>query len=213
MEKVLTDYKVKEEKDLYKGFIDLKELTITNGEDEFTREILTVPSSVAAIVYDTKKDKYLFVEQYRAGVGGIMVEIVGGAMDEGEKAEQAIKREIMEEIGYRVDFISHIKDFYLTPGRATEVTSLFYCEVSEKVNDGGGVDYDEIINTVEVSKLGLGGKIFFQDPSKPSKEHEETDIPYQLIDAKSLVAVMWLENSNVLKDMAEVITQAKLRSF
>jgi hypothetical protein len=37
--------------------------------------------------------------------------------------------------------------------------------------------------------------------------------PYQLIDAKSLIAVMWFEKSNVLRDMAEVITQAKLRSL
>jgi hypothetical protein len=37
--------------------------------------------------------------------------------------------------------------------------------------------------------------------------------PYQLIDAKSLIAVMWLENSNTLRDMADVITQAKIRSL
>jgi len=37
--------------------------------------------------------------------------------------------------------------------------------------------------------------------------------PYQIIDAKTLIAVMSLENSNVLKDMADVITQAKLRSL
>jgi len=37
--------------------------------------------------------------------------------------------------------------------------------------------------------------------------------PYQLIDAKSLIAVMWLENSNTLRDMSEVITQSKLRSL
>jgi hypothetical protein len=37
--------------------------------------------------------------------------------------------------------------------------------------------------------------------------------PYQLIDAKSLIAVMEIENNNTLKNMSEVITNAKLRSL
>ena len=107
------------------------------------------------------------------------------------------------------------KDFYLNPGRDTNITSLFYCEVSEKVNDGGGIG-DEKISTVEIEKLGLGGRIFIEDPSNPNMEvgvEQTMKPPYQIIDAKTLIAVMWLENSNVLKDMADVITQAKIRSL
>ena len=155
------------------------------------------------------------MEQYRAGADGLMVEVVGGAIDKGEKAEEAAKREVMEETGYKVDYINHVKDFYLTPGRANEVTALFYCEVSERVTEDLG-DGDEIISIVEVEKLGLGGKIFIEDPSNPQMEagvESQMKPPYQLIDAKSLIAVMWLENSNTLRDMADVITQAKIRSL
>jgi nudix-type nucleoside diphosphatase (YffH/AdpP family) len=215
MENVITDYKVKETKKLYDGFIKLEEVTISNGDKEITREVIKTCNSVTAIIYDTVKKKYIFIEQYRAGAEGVMVEVVGGAIDEDEKPEQSIKREIMEETGYKVDYVSHAKDFYLTPGRANDIVSLFYCEVSEKVNDGGGIG-DEDISIIEVEKLGLGGRIFLEDPSNPNMEEgvEKTmKPPYQIIDGKTLIAVMWLENSNILKEMADVITQAKIRSL
>jgi len=215
MENVVTNYGIKDRKTVYKGFSKLDELTINDGDKEYTREILILQNAVAAIIYDTVKKKYIFVEQYRAGADGIMVEVVAGGIDEGEKPEQAIKREIMEETGYKVDFVKHISDFYSSPGRTNELTSLFYVEVSERVNEGGGIG-DEKISIVEVEKLGLNGRLFLQDPMQTEmKLGVENNMvpPYQLIDAKSIIAVMWLEKSNVLKDMADVITQAKLRSL
>ncbi len=216
MEKnVITDYKIKHREDVYNGYVKLEKLTITNGEEEFKREIITTDNSVAAIIKDTVKNKYIFVSQYRAGSEGLMVEIVQGKIDEGEKPEEAIKREIMEETGYKVDYTNHLKDFYVLPGRTNEITSVFYVEVSEQVNEGGGIG-DENITIVEAETLGLGGRLFFEDPMnvemKVGEEHKMKP-PYQLIDSTSLIAVMVLENSNVLKDMADVITQAKLRSM
>ena len=211
MENVITDYKVKETKELYDGFIKLEEVTITNGEKETSREVIKAPNSVAAIIYDTIKEKYIFIQQYRAGADGMMVEVAGGVMEEGEKHEQSIKRKIMEETGYKVDSVSHAKDFYLTPGISNDVVSLFYCEVSEMVNEGDGE-----ISIIEVEKLGLGGRIFLEDPLNPKMEEgvEYTmKPPYQIIDAKTLIAIMWLEYSNILKQMAEVITQSKIRSL
>jgi ADP-ribose pyrophosphatase len=215
MENVITNYSVKDRKTLYDSFSKIEELTISDGEKETKREILKTPDCVAAIIFDTVKKKYIFVEQYRAGAEGVMVEVVAGSVDKGEKHEQAIKREIMEETGYKVDFTNHISDFYTSPGRTTEIISLFYCEVSERVNKGGGIG-DENISIVEVEKLGLNGRLFFDDPTGFNMEvGKESKMmpPYQLIDAKSLIAVMWFEKSNVLRDMAEVITQAKLRSL
>ena len=153
MEKnVITDYEVKDKKELYNGFVKLNEVTITDGDSEFTREVIDTTNSIAVVIYDTEKKKYIFVEQYRAGADGLMLEVVAGAIDVGETQEEAAKREIMEETGYKVDIINHIKDFYITPGRANEIVSLFYCEVSERVNDGGGIG-DENIGIVEVEKI------------------------------------------------------------
>jgi nudix-type nucleoside diphosphatase (YffH/AdpP family) len=212
---VLVDYKITERETVYDGYVKMEKVTITKGDKEIKREILKMGNSVSAIIKDTVKNKYIFVSQYRVGAEGLMVEIVAGKIDAGEKPEEAIKREIMEETGYKVDYMDHLKDFYTSPGRTDEIMTVFYVEVSEKVNDGGGIG-DEEIGIVEVEMLGLGGRLFFEDPLKTEiKLGEENNFkaPYQIIDAKTLVAVMAMENSNVLKGMADVITQAKLRSL
>ncbi len=212
---VIVDYEIIDKKEVYDGYSKVEEVTIKNGEKEIKREILKIGNGVGAIIKDTVKNKYIFVSQYRPGAEGLMVEIVAGKIDEGEKPEEAIKREVMEETGYKVDSINHLQDFYTCPSRLDEIISVFYIEVSEKINEGGGIG-DESITVVEVDMLGLGGRIFFEDPLKTeikANEEHKVEPPYQLIDAKSLIAVMSLENSNVLKDMADVITQAKLRSL
>lgn len=212
---VIIDHEITDKKTVYEGYGRVEEVTIKNGDKEVKREVLHIGNGVGAIIKDTTKNKYIFVSQYRAGAEGLMVEIVAGKIDEGEKPEEAIKREIMEETGYKVDYISHLKDFYTCPSRLDEVITIFYAEVSEQINEGGGID-DEEISIVEVEKLGLGGRLFFEDPinmeMKVGEEHKIKP-PYQVIDAKTLIAVMSLENSNILKDMADVITQAKLRSL
>lgn len=211
---VLMNTKIVDTEVLYNGYTKLEKLTIDNGENVVTREVLRMGNSVCAIIKDTIKDKYIFVSQYRPGVDGVMVEIVAGQIDDGEKPEESIKREIMEETGYKVDTISHIKDFYTSPGRTDEIMSLFYVEVGEKINQGGGVDEGELIEIVEVSHIGLGGKLFFSDPfDLDFSGQEKIMAPYQLIDAKSIISVMWLENSNLMKDMSQVITNAKLKSL
>ena len=215
MENVIRDYQVTERKTVYDGYTKVEEITINDGEKDIKREVLKTGNCVSAIIKDTVKNKYIFVSQYRPGAEGMMLEIVAGKMDEGEKPEQTIKREIMEETGYKVDFTKHIMDFYTSPGRTNEVMSLFYIEVSEKVNDGGGIG-DENIEVVEVEALGLGGKLFFDDFTNPNFQANEEKLykpPYQIIDAKTLIAVLYMENNNVLKDMADVITNAKLRSL
>lgn len=214
-ENVFIDYEVVNKELVYDGHTKVEELTIKNENGEIKREVVKIGNGVAAVIKDTVKNKYIFVSQYRAGAEGLMVEVVAGKIDEGEKPEEAIKREIMEETGYKVDYLNHLKDFYTCPSRLDEIISVFYAEVSEQVNEGGGIG-DEKISIVEVEMLGLGGRIFFEDPLKTEiKMGEEHKVkpPYQIIDAKTLIAVMVLENSNVLKDMADVITQAKLRSL
>lgn len=213
-ENVLTNYEITNKELVYEGISKIENLTISEGDKEYKREVIRYGNSVSAIIKDTVKNKYIFVEQYRPATEGLMVEVVSGMIDEGEKPEQAVKREIMEETGYKVDYIDHIADFYLTPGRCDEICSLFYVEVSEQVHEGGGIG-EENIKIVEVEKLGLNGKIFFKDPFAPLEEGEETKImpPYQLIDARSIIAISYVENGNTLKSMSDVITQAKLRSL
>ena len=194
----------------YDGYFKVNKHTIKDGDKEYTREVFDRGNSVAGIVYDTVKEKYLFTKQWRPGAEGDMIEIVAGSMDiEGEKPEEALKREIVEEMGYKVDLINHLKDFYTSPGGTSEVVSLFYVEVSERIGDGGGTD-NENIELVEVDYLGPVGTLFW---NMDIENDGQMIPPYQLIDAKSIVAVSMVEVNRILGDMADVLTQAKMRSL
>jgi ADP-ribose pyrophosphatase len=209
MENVVMDGpEITDKKTVYDGYFKVEEYQIKDGDKEYTREVWERGNAVAGIVYDTVKEKYLFTKQWRAGADGDMIEVVAGSLDvEGEKPEEALKREIIEEMGYKVDSMNHLKDFYVSPGGTTEIISLFYVEVSEKIGEGGGID-NENIEVIEVDYLGAMGTLFFE----PDEDGNMLP-PYQLIDAKSIIAVSMLEVDRILGDMANVLTQARMRSM
>lgn len=143
------------------GYYKLEELTIKQKQNNIIkREFLTNKDGVAAIVYNTEIDKYIFVSQWRPCSERNMVEIVAGSIEDGETPNEAIKKEILEEVGYKVDKIKKINSFYVSPGTVQEKVHLFFVAVSEKLNDGGGkkeeqeeldviyYDYDEVINMI-----------------------------------------------------------------
>jgi ADP-ribose pyrophosphatase len=201
------EYEVIKREEKYSGKFKIEELTIKQGDKEFKSEVFNRGNSVAALVYNTETKKYLFTEQYRAGADGLMIEIVAGKMEEGEKTQDSIKREIVEELGYKSDKIVHITDFYLSPGGSTEIMALFYVEVSEKISDGGGIE-GENIRVVEVEDLGLNGNLFFEFP-----EDGDVTPPYKLIDAKSLMAVNWFVQGKMMKSIWETVSDFKMKSL
>ena len=130
----------------YKGFISVDEITIkTRSGKEVKREVMVRKDAVSAVVFDTKKKMFVFVSQLRPGSNSEILEIVAGTLDiDGEDPRDAMEREIDEEIGYKTDSIILIDECYMSPGGSTEVITIYYCEVSEKKHDGGGLEYEDI---------------------------------------------------------------------
>jgi len=101
--------------------------------------------SVAAIVYHRDYKRLLFLRQFRyptydKGPGWI-TEVVAGMQERDEPAEEALKREILEETGYEASPIEPIATFYVSPGGSSERIVLFYVEVTSanKTGRGGGL--------------------------------------------------------------------------
>lgn len=206
MEEVI-DYKIVNRENKYSGKFKIEEVTVQKGDEQFKTEVFDRGNSIGALVYNTETKKYIFTEQYRAGAEGLMIEIVAGKIDEGEKPQDAVKREIAEEVGYKVDTMLHITDMYLSPGGSKEVMALFYVEVSEKIGEGGGIE-GENIRVVEVEDLGMSGNLFFEIP-----ENGMITPPYKLIDAKSIVAVNAHVQSKMLRDLWKTMSDYKMKSL
>ena len=62
-------------------------------------EILVNPDTVAVVALTTRDDVIL-VAEYRPGPEQVLLELPGGAVDEGETPSEAAARELLEETGY-----------------------------------------------------------------------------------------------------------------
>jgi nudix-type nucleoside diphosphatase (YffH/AdpP family) len=143
--------------------------------------------SVAAIVFNADTQHVILVNQFKyptydKGPGWIS-EVVAGILEESESPEDAIRRELIEEIGYRSRRLRHISTFYVSPGGTSERIILFYAEVTneDRIGSGGGVEAEgENIRLVELSLSDLHSAL------------ESNDI----VDAKTLVGALWLQQEN-----------------
>jgi ADP-ribose pyrophosphatase len=143
--------------------------------------------SVAAVVLNEDTQRILLTNQikyptFEKGPGWIS-EIVAGVVERDELPEQAIRREILEELGYRARDLTYVSTFYVSPGGTSERIILYSTRVrnADKVQAGGGLDSeDEDIKLVEIPLNDLNNVL----------QREEIQ------DAKTLVGLMWLMNES-----------------
>lgn len=145
---------------IYKEFLSLFDFTIlTKSGDKVSRLFVTRESdtlssdAVAALVYNRKKDKYIFVKQFRMGTNSELLEVPAGCLEKNEDPKICMKREIEEETGYKTDSIEELGAFYVSPASFAEKIYMYYVEVSEQISKGGGVeDEHEEIEIVEMNR-------------------------------------------------------------
>ena len=132
----------------YAGFFRLEKYWLThtlyNGgwSEEICRELFVRGQCVAVLLYDPHTDKVVLIEQFRAGAilnpdKAWLIEIVAGAIEEGETAVDVAHREALEEAGCIIQELRVISEFYTTPGGAAERITLFCGKVdSTKIVEG-----------------------------------------------------------------------------
>jgi ADP-ribose pyrophosphatase len=116
-------------------------------EDYFVRE-----SRGYVIVFAiTASGEVVLVRQYKHGIGKTLLELVAGAIDEGEEPRQTAIRELAEETGYTAESIEHVRSFITDPTNADTVAHLFLARGACK---SGDQDLDATENiTVELTSL------------------------------------------------------------
>lgn len=141
------DVSILEEVPLYRGFFSLTRVrlkhTLYRGgwSGEIERELFHRGRCVAVVPYDPVTDHVVLIEQFRIGALGSgrhpwLVEIVAGAVEEGETPEEVAHREADEEAGCAIRELLPIYEFYTTPGGCSERLSL-YCGIVDASELGG----------------------------------------------------------------------------
>lgn len=142
--------------------------------------------SVAILVYNTTTKKIVLINQFRYPTyqkgDGWITETIAGMVDHEESPEQTARRETKEETGLDIQAFEPIATFYPSPGGSSERIFLYYSEVSgeeAKYEATGGLLHEgEDIKVVELSL----------------KEALEKIRSGEIMDAKTILGIYWLEN-------------------
>jgi 8-oxo-dGTP pyrophosphatase MutT (NUDIX family) len=104
-------------------------------EDYYVRE-----SRGYVIVFAlTPERQVVLVRQYKHGIGKVLLELIAGAIDEGEDPAQTAARELAEETGYAAPSIEYVRSFITDPTSANTIAHLFfardaYCAGSQQLD-------------------------------------------------------------------------------
>jgi ADP-ribose pyrophosphatase len=127
----------------------LKHTLFAGGwSEEIIRELFVRGSCVAVLLYDPATDQVVLIEQFRAGAiirpeRAWLVEIVAGAVEENETAEEVAYREALEEAGCAIQQLIQIYEFYTTPGGCSERITLFCGRIDSSLVGGiCGLDHE-----------------------------------------------------------------------
>jgi ADP-ribose pyrophosphatase len=101
---------------------------------------------------------WILVEQPRAAVGGMCLELPAGLVgDHGDGAtiEDTAVRELEEETGFTAESIRRLGDYHASPGMLSESFTLVRAEGVRRIGEGGGVPGEEEIIVHLVPKANL----------------------------------------------------------
>jgi ADP-ribose pyrophosphatase len=109
---------------------------------EISREVFERGQAGGVLMYDPRRDEVVLIRQFRAGAYAAghhpwVWEVVAGIIEEGETAEQMIRRESVEEANLEVGELLPIASVMLTPGACSESCQVFLGRVDS--SKAGGV--------------------------------------------------------------------------
>jgi ADP-ribose pyrophosphatase len=125
--------------------VRLEELRFSYNGAEFRADRVAFGSSVA--VLPVLDDGSVILErQWRPAINSWVLEAPAGRIEEGETPEEAARRELEEETGYKASRLTKAYEAYVSPGYSDEVQHGFIAEGLSRV--GQRLDPGEVIRLV-----------------------------------------------------------------
>jgi nudix-type nucleoside diphosphatase (YffH/AdpP family) len=176
-----------DEKTLSSGWTRLSDFQIdytdSDGETHrLQREVYHRTPAATILLYDLKRDTVVLVRQFRLPVylhdePAWIIEAPAGLLD-GDEPEAAIRREAMEETGFRIRDMRFLFKAYSSPGSSMELLHFFAASIdtTDRVSNGGGLAEEH--EDIEVLEVPL---------SKAMTMIEQGEI----VDAKTIILLQW----------------------
>ncbi len=103
------------------------EVALPNGKSS-RREYVSHNGGVCCAAL-TAQNELVFVSQYRYAYGQVVTELPAGKLEAGENPDDAVRRELLEEVGAVSTRWRSMGKLYPTPGYCSEVIHLYACRI------------------------------------------------------------------------------------
>lgn len=123
-----------------------------------SREVYDRGNGAVILLYNKENQTVILTKQLRIPTyfnqnpSGMLIEACAGSLDK-DDPDTCIKKEALEEVGYKIDTVEKIFESYMSPGAVTEILYFYIApyDASMKVSDGGGlVEEGEQIEVLEL---------------------------------------------------------------
>jgi ADP-ribose pyrophosphatase len=184
------DVRVIEDICSYQGYFQLRTLKVSHRlfgggwSAPLSRELFVRGDAVGVLPYDPAEDAVALIEQFRVGVvhqehNPWLLELVAGAVEEGEDFQEVARREALEEAACSLAELEPVAGYYTSPGGSSEFLQL-YCG--------------------RISVEGLGGIHGLDDEGEDIRVHvmsrEQAWAELQagtIINAPTVIGLQWLQ--------------------
>ncbi len=147
------------------------------------RETYDRGNGATVLLYDRDRGTVLLTRQFRYPAyanghpDGMLLETAAGLLDD-ESPEDAVRREVEEELGVTVGEVQHVFDVFMSPGSVTERLHFFAAPYSaaDRTGDRGGLAEEG--EDIEVVELGFDEALDMIDDGR-------------IADAKTVMLLQW----------------------
>jgi 8-oxo-dGTP pyrophosphatase MutT (NUDIX family) len=123
------------------------------GGERFEHHVLRIPREAAAAVVHDPGRGVLLLWRHRFVTDSWGWEIPGGRIDDGESAEEAARRETLEETGWRPRELRSIGAYHPLAGAVDQRFHVFFAERAEHVGEPRDTYEAERVEWVPVARL------------------------------------------------------------